>query len=119
MPEERLRPSDVSRLLGKTKKSVDQLIQNERFPNVSRERSPKGKTTAVWIPRSDVEAYAQQRGITLQDFSETMTQGISAPGRATAEPEWQQAAQRLAKENLELRARILELEQRLGVPPGA
>src|SRR6266516_5276095 len=64
---ERVSPKQAAEMLGISIKAIQQAISRGRFPNIEREQA--GKVNRVYIPRSDVEAYADSRGITLNDSS--------------------------------------------------
>jgi hypothetical protein len=130
---ERVSPKQAAELLGVSKKAVEQALQRGSFPNVERDVNAKtGRVLRVWIARSDVEAYAAQRGRSLPEASSE-----ARPKAATPKPDskrrqpasrvrfvgmsperqnevLQGVLEELSSENLALRVRVRELEARLG-----
>ena len=119
MPKDRYRPAEAARLLGfSNRKPVDAAIDRGTI-QVEREEDKKtGRVTAVWVPRSELEGYAQRRGITLEDAEpSTATRGQAprtpATKSAAGDEPWRTVLEELSEENLQLRLRVAELEAQL------
>jgi hypothetical protein len=114
----------VAKELGIAEKSVRGAIARDAFPNLR--RGPKNKLPNIFIPKSDVETYKETRrrrgGRSTTRASQSHTEAQSSfylfhpltgePRWKSGATEWQEAAQRLARENVELRERIRKLEQK-------
>jgi len=133
MAYERVSLKQAADMLGISKKAVEQAIQRDAFPNIERVPNPNksGHVLRVWIPKSDVEAYAASRGIALGDAPAPPPDSQRRPRRREAflgislacareQTVLRRPADDLAgtgrgavSGDLELKARVRELEQRL------
>jgi Helix-turn-helix domain len=121
---EELTVEQAARELGVQSKTVRAAIDRNAFPNLR--RAPKNKLPNIFIPKSDVETYKKTRrrrgGRSTTRASRSHTEAQSSfylfhpltgePRWKSGATEWQEAAQRLARENVELRERIRKLEQK-------
>jgi hypothetical protein len=106
--EDKVTVREAASLLGMSVKAVQQAIHREAFPNIERDVDPETKRTLrVWIPRRDLERYAERRRIQLADIGSG--QDVLPVPRSTPET-WRRVAEGLQQDNLDLRLRVAELE---------
>jgi hypothetical protein len=114
--DDKLSVHETAELLDISVKAVQQAISRDAFPEIERERDRQtGRTQRVWIPRSDVEAYAHRRGISLSVLADPPFPVGSPERRAVSSkssPAWRTVLEQLQAENLDLRLKLAEASRR-------
>jgi hypothetical protein len=117
--DERITLADAARMLGKTKKAVEQLVHRGSLRSEVEQDAKTGRTLRRFTTRGWVDEYAATaRGEVRLREGSSLSQAVSV-GVMDHAPEqsgskyWREIAEELASENLRLQVRVRELEAQL------